>query len=952
MRSTLAFCRRFIILCIVVTAPLHAQVITSPNDDRAYKVITLDNQLEVLLVSDPEAKNSAATIAVPVGSMHNPDTQLGLAHYLEHMLFLGSERYPEINDYSKFMRLNGGYTNAYTAQDKTVYGFEANDKVFAEALDRLGDVMRAPLLDEHYADKERSTVNAEQQTYKGQDARKLYALERFTLNPNHPMSRFSTGDLNTLKDKPNSKLQDELEGFFNAYYSANLMKAVLYGPRDLVALEKLAKQYLTQIPNRNAEQPKILPPLVTANELGIEASLKPSSDIKVLKMSFVMPSVAEFYPYKPGYYVSRILGSDRAGSLSDYLQKAGLIEALMAGFDDNYGPNDSGLTVQFQLTDAGLEQQDKIIAATFAYIDLIKQHGVNEAQYHALEQSLKNSFAYLPKSGGFNYSMSLVANMLMLPTDEIIYAGFRLDSFNPELVRQVLSYLTPERVRLFVAHSGVVGDQVMESYGDSYKVAKIQSARMDKWRKQAPELRKKMHLPEGNRWLPEDETIVKAEHQEQAVELVKSPGLSLWFKQSQFYQEPKGSIALELNNNLLDQSAQQRMAGAILDVVLAKQLVGLSYEAGEANLSLSVSTSDGLMFTTGGFTDKQSELMLTLMDTVKQATFSQQELDLAKTEVRRQIENKLKGPTMSLAFAEFRNLVRLPAWSDQDLLGALDKVTLAELTKLRNDMFSQSGVRVLVLGNFTSKQAIALQKEVVKRAPVNAKPFYKLTRVKPETKRRVTWSAASEMGDAALAHIFVSTKAGEAGQVQAELLNKIAYSDFYDLIRTQEQLSYSPFTASFPIDDYAAFGLFTQSPEQGPKHLQQRYEYFVQQFAKKLADYDQVEFDKIKQAYIANFQKKPSNLDEEFGYIQGLWSEQKADLNSKAKRLALIEQTTLKQVQDLFKEMVLGSNNEQYLIQVRGSQFLESPLGELKGSMDIPDLRTWQAKAKGQSGAQ
>ena len=173
----------------------------SPNDNRDYQLITLSNDLDVLLVSDPDLKNSAVSLSVPVGSMHNPDSQLGLAHYLEHMLFLGSERYPTINEYSKFMSQNGGYTNAYTSQESTVYGFEVNDKAFDEALDRLGDVMRAPLLDEKYAEKERHTVNAEHKTYYDNDMRKMYALQRYTLNPEYPMARFSTGDLSTLVDK-------------------------------------------------------------------------------------------------------------------------------------------------------------------------------------------------------------------------------------------------------------------------------------------------------------------------------------------------------------------------------------------------------------------------------------------------------------------------------------------------------------------------------------------------------------------------------------------------------------------------------------------------------------------------------------------------------------------------------------------------------------------------------
>ncbi len=128
----------------------------------------------MLLISDPNLENSAAALSVPVGSQHNPEQQLGLAHYLEHMLFLGSERYPTINEYSKFMSQHGGYTNAYTAQDRTVYGFEVNDAFLGEALDRLGDVMRAPLLDPNYAEKERHTVNAEHKTYFDNDMRRSY----------------------------------------------------------------------------------------------------------------------------------------------------------------------------------------------------------------------------------------------------------------------------------------------------------------------------------------------------------------------------------------------------------------------------------------------------------------------------------------------------------------------------------------------------------------------------------------------------------------------------------------------------------------------------------------------------------------------------------------------------------------------------------------------------------
>jgi hypothetical protein len=61
----------------------------SPNDAREYRYLTLPNQLRVLLVSDSATDKSAAALSVYRGSFHEPDTRPGLAHFLEHMLFIG-----------------------------------------------------------------------------------------------------------------------------------------------------------------------------------------------------------------------------------------------------------------------------------------------------------------------------------------------------------------------------------------------------------------------------------------------------------------------------------------------------------------------------------------------------------------------------------------------------------------------------------------------------------------------------------------------------------------------------------------------------------------------------------------------------------------------------------------------------------------------------------------------
>lgn len=69
----------------------HPQVIQSPNDKRKYKSLYLKNKVKILLISDPEADKSAVAMNVNVGCMEDPITSQGLAHFLEHMLFLGTE---------------------------------------------------------------------------------------------------------------------------------------------------------------------------------------------------------------------------------------------------------------------------------------------------------------------------------------------------------------------------------------------------------------------------------------------------------------------------------------------------------------------------------------------------------------------------------------------------------------------------------------------------------------------------------------------------------------------------------------------------------------------------------------------------------------------------------------------------------------------------------------------
>lgn len=135
----------------------------SPNDKRTYRHLTLGNRLEVLLVHDIETEKSSACVDVRVGSMADPTEMPGLAHFLEHMLFLGTESYPVENAYSSFLNSHGGMSNAYTDQENTVYYFDVQNSAFEEALNMFSSFFTCPLFSETATARETNAVDSENQ---------------------------------------------------------------------------------------------------------------------------------------------------------------------------------------------------------------------------------------------------------------------------------------------------------------------------------------------------------------------------------------------------------------------------------------------------------------------------------------------------------------------------------------------------------------------------------------------------------------------------------------------------------------------------------------------------------------------------------------------------------------------------------------------------------------------
>jgi insulysin len=185
-------------------------------------------------VSDKDTQTAAATINVNVGSLADPGID-GLAHFCEHMLFLGTKKYPAENHYSKFLASHGGQQNASTSEDNTNYYFAVKNDALPEALDIFSQFFKEPLFTESATEREMNAVDSEFRKNVSNQARRTMQINKSHIaRQGGILNRFSTGNLSTL-NIPN--IREHLLNFYDKHYSSNLMTLCLVGNHSLDTLQ-------------------------------------------------------------------------------------------------------------------------------------------------------------------------------------------------------------------------------------------------------------------------------------------------------------------------------------------------------------------------------------------------------------------------------------------------------------------------------------------------------------------------------------------------------------------------------------------------------------------------------------------------------------------------------------------------------------------------------------------
>src|SRR5690606_8679697 len=339
-----------------------------------------------------------------------------------------------------------------------------------------------PTFDPHFSDKERNAVNNEWSLQKAQDGWNLFALMGFTANPENPSAKFNIGNLDTLQDKPGSILQEEMKAFYDKYYSANIMKLTLVGKQSLPELKALAEKHFSSIPNKNIPLPEITVPGLTKAQMGKSIHYQPIKDLRVLYVDFPIQSNKHQWRLKPNEYVLNLITSEEPGTLGEQLRSKGLVKMVSAYVDaESYGP-DGILRVQAELTDAGLQQQDEILAAIFSYIDLIKRKGLSAKYYAELQAMRTKDFANASKPEPLDQAIELTMLQFELPVENLLNANYVYERYDAKAIKQLLAQLDERNARVWHINPNEKVDTPLPFFDGKYSIRDISAEEFARWK--------------------------------------------------------------------------------------------------------------------------------------------------------------------------------------------------------------------------------------------------------------------------------------------------------------------------------------------------------------------------------------------------------------------------------------------------------------------------------------
>ncbi len=619
--------------------------------------------------------------------------------------------------------------------------------------------------------------------------------------------------------------------------------------------------------------------------------------------------------------ITYLIGNRSPGTLSDWLQKQGLVEGISANSDPIVNGNSGVLAISASLTDKGLANRDQVVAAIFSYLNLLREKGIDKQYFDELANVLDIDFRYPSITRDMDYVEWLADTMIRVPVEHTLDAVNIADRYDAKAVKERLAMMTPQNARIWYISPKEPHNKTAYFVDAPYQVDKISEQTFADWQKKAANIA--LSLPELNPYIPDDFSLIKSEKKYDHPELiVDESNLRVVYAPSRYFaSEPKADVSLILRNPKAMDSARNQVMFALNDYLAGLALDQLSNQASVGGISFSTNANNGLMVNANGYTQRLPQLFQALLEGYFSYTATEDQLEQAKSWYNQMMDSAEKGKAFEQAIMPAQMLSQVPYFSRDERRKILPSITLKEVLAYRDALKSGARPEFMVIGNMTEAQATTLARHVQKQLGADGSEWCRNKDVVVDKKQSVIFEKAGNSTDSALAAIFVPTGYDEyTSSAYSSLLGQIVQPWFYNQLRTEEQLGYAVFAFPMSVGRQWGMGFLLQSNDKQPSFLWERYKAFFPTAEAKLRTMKPEEFAQIQQAVITQMLQAPQTLGEEASKLSKDFDRGNMRFDSRDKIVAQIKLLTPQKLADFFHQAVVEPQGMAILSQISGSQ--------------------------------
>jgi predicted Zn-dependent peptidase len=206
----------------------------------------LDNKITIFTDTNPSVESVTIHIGFGVGSIYETKSENGISHFLEHMIFKGTKKRSAEQIAQDFEDI-GGYFNAFTSRDKTMYYCKSLKEDFKTSMEILSDIVVNSTFDQIEADKERHVILQELANSIDTPDDIIHDYFQELAFPNQPFGRSILG----LKENIKKFSQQNLKEYFHKYYNGENMVIAVSGNILHQEVEDECLKFFAQLPANN-----------------------------------------------------------------------------------------------------------------------------------------------------------------------------------------------------------------------------------------------------------------------------------------------------------------------------------------------------------------------------------------------------------------------------------------------------------------------------------------------------------------------------------------------------------------------------------------------------------------------------------------------------------------------------------------------------------------------------